>query len=121
MGNTFKDKQGREWTPSITLGALMGFARETGLTLDQLQNFGQIKVAHIGAAIWHSVEAQACERRVKRADFEASVGVAEARAAATIVMAQVENEFPAAAEEIDGEQEDAGVPLTDPSASAYAS
>ena len=103
MGKCFTDRQGREWTPSITLGALSSFARETGLSLDALSDPGKIKFEHLAAGIWHSVARKAGERKVTRQDFENSMGLKEIREAATLLMASVQDEFPDAAEEVEDE------------------
>jgi len=108
MGDTFKDSEGREWSPRITLHALEGFARETGLSLEQLVDFKRLKIQYLVAAVWHSVAAQAQTRKggsVARDDFAAAVGLKQMGEAIRIVMAQVEAEFPEAAAEVEEEAE----------------
>ena len=105
MGNTFKDTEGREWEPRITLHALEGFGRETGLSIEQLLDWRRLKLSVITAALWHCVAKQAEKRKIQRDDFTASVGMRMVRDAIQIVLAKVEDEFPEASAEVEEEIE----------------
>lgn len=90
---TFQDAESREWHPRLTAGVIRRISEQTGITIAQLQSL-DVKLADIMAALWHSVEREARERKMSREDFEDSMGLAEIRQAVAALQVEFIRAFP---------------------------
>lgn len=97
---TFKDNNGREWTPEITAYTLSLACQEMDIPLSKLTEM-DVSLGQLVNFLWYACEPQAISRSVTRENFMKSLGLDEMRTAITTLWGVIQKSFPEVANEGD--------------------
>lgn len=98
---TFKDAEGREWTPRLTAQAIFNVSAETGIKLSDLTR-QDIRPGDLIVLLWRCCEKQAEGRKLSREDFLDSLEVSHIAEGVKAIWGSVESAFPGAADGLKG-------------------